>query len=81
MHLMLSFNKVTAPIYLSDGKKLLTNRIRNIASLAASHAAIYSALVDDRATHYCRFKLHKTGEPYIINTYPIINLLVTRLFP
>jgi hypothetical protein len=77
MHPMLSFNKVTAPICSSNGKKLLTNRIRNIASLAASHAAMYSASVNNRATHYCRFKLYETGEPYIINIYLIINLLVT----
>ena len=81
IHPILSLNKVTAPIYLSDGKKLLTNRIRNMASLAASHAAMYSALVNNRATHYCRFKLYKTGEPYIMNTYPVINLLVTRSSP
>ena len=81
MHPMLFFNKVTAPICSSDGKKLLTNRIRNMASLAASHAAMYSASVDDRATHYCRFKLYKTGEPYIMNTYPVVNLLVTGLPP
>src|SRR5271169_6328816 len=77
MHPMLSSNKVTAPICSSDGKKLLTNRIRNIASLAASHAAMYSASVDDRATHCCRFELHETGEPYIMNTYPVVDLLVT----
>jgi hypothetical protein len=77
---MLSFNKITALICLSNGKKLLTNRIKNMASLAASHAAMYSALVDNRATYYCRFKLHKTGEPYIMNIYPIIDLLVTGLF-
>jgi hypothetical protein len=59
--------------------KLLTNRIRNIAFLAASHAAMYSASVDNRATHYCRFKFYETGEPYIMNTYPVINLLVTGL--
>ena len=80
MHLILFFNKVTAPIYLSNGKKLLTNRIKNITFLAASHAAMYSASVNDRATHYCRFELYETGESYIMNTYPVINLLVTRLF-
>jgi hypothetical protein len=80
MHLILSSNKVIAPICLSDGKKLLTNRIKNMASLAASHATIYSALVDNRATHYCRFKLYEMGEPYIINTYPIIDFLVTGSF-
>ena len=79
MHPMLSFNKITDPIYSSDGKKLLANRIRNMASLAISHAAIYSALVDNRATHYYRFELYKMGESYIINTYFIINLLVIRL--
>jgi hypothetical protein len=79
MHPMLSFNKVTAPICLFDSKKLLTNRIRNMAFLATSHAAMYSVLVDDRATHYCYFKFYKTGEPYIINIYPIIDLLVTGL--
>jgi hypothetical protein len=79
MHSILSFNKVIAPICLSDNKKLLTNRIKNMASLAASHAAIYSALVDNRATHYYRFELYKMGESYIINTYFIINLLVIRL--
>jgi hypothetical protein len=47
MHPILSFNKVIAPICSSDGKKLLTNRIRNMASLTTSHAAMYSALVDD----------------------------------
>jgi hypothetical protein len=78
MHPMLSSNKVTAPICSSDGKKLLTNRIRNMASLAVSHAAMYSALVDDRATHYCRFEFHETGEPYIMNIYPVVDLLVTR---
>ena len=81
MHLILSSNKVIAPICLSDGKKLLTNRIKNMASLAASHATIYSALVNDKATHYYRFKLYKTGESYIINIYPIIDLLVIGLFP
>ena len=80
MHLKLSSNKITAPICLSDGKKLLTNRIRNMAFLTTSHAAIYFALVDNRATHYCRFKLHETGESYIINTYPIIDFLVTGSF-
>jgi hypothetical protein len=79
MHPMLSFNKVIAPICSSNGKKLLTNRIKNMASLAASHAAMYSALVNDRATYYCRFKFYKTGEPYIINTYLVINLLIIRL--
>jgi hypothetical protein len=79
MHSILSFNKVIAPICLPDNKKLLTNRIKNMASLAASHAAIYSALVDNRATHYYRFELYKMGESYIINTYFIINLLVIRL--
>jgi hypothetical protein len=58
----------------------LTNRIKNMASLTASHAAMYSALINNRATHYYRFKLYETGEPYIMNTYPIINLLITRLF-
>jgi hypothetical protein len=81
MHPMLFFNKIIDPIYSSAGKKLLTNRIRNMAFLAASHAAMYSILVDDRATHYCRFKLYETGESYIINTYPIVNLLVTGLSP
>jgi hypothetical protein len=81
MHPILSFNKVTAPICSSDGKKLLTNRIKNMASLAASHAIIYSASINNRATHYCRFKFYKTGEPYIINTYPVINLLITGSFP
>jgi hypothetical protein len=52
IHLMLFSNRVIDPIYLSNGKKLLTNRIRNMASLAISHAAMYSALVDNRATHY-----------------------------
>jgi hypothetical protein len=80
MHLMLSFNKVTSLICSSNSKKLLTNRIRNIAFLAISHAAMYSASVNDRATHYCRFKLYETGEPYIMNIYPIVNLLVTELF-
>jgi hypothetical protein len=61
----------------SNSKKLLTNRIRNMASLATSHAAIYSASVNDKATHYCRFELYETGESYIINIYPVINLLVT----
>jgi hypothetical protein len=79
MHSMLSSNKVTVPICLSDGKKLLTNRIRNMAFLAASHAVMYSALVDDRATHCCRFEFYETGEPYIMNTYPVVNLLVTGL--
>src|ERR1700692_1790498 len=74
---MLSSNKITDPIYSFNGKKLLTNRIKNIASLAASHAAIYSASIDNRATHYYRFKLHKIGESYIINTYPIVNFLIT----
>jgi hypothetical protein len=81
MHPMLSFNRITDPIYLSDSKKLLTNRIKNMASLAVSHAAIYSASVNNRATHYWRFKLYKIGESYIINTYSIVNLLVTGLFP
>jgi hypothetical protein len=49
IHSMLSFNRVTDPICLSDGKKLLTNRIKNMAFLAASHAAMYSALINDRA--------------------------------
>jgi hypothetical protein len=79
MHLILSSNKITAFICSSNGKKLLTNRIKNMASLAASHAAMYSILVDNRATHYCRFKFYETGEPYIINIYLIINLLVTGL--
>ena len=52
MYSMLSSNKIIDPIYLSDGKKLLTNRIRNMASLTVSHAAIYSALIDDRVTYY-----------------------------
>jgi hypothetical protein len=78
---ILSSNKVTTPIYLSDGKKLLTNRIKNMASLAVSHAAMYSVSINDKATHYCRFKFHKMGEPYIINTYPVINLLIIRSFP
>jgi hypothetical protein len=52
MYLMLFFNKVIALICFFAGKKLLTNRIRNIASLAASHAVMYSASVDNRAT-YC----------------------------
>jgi hypothetical protein len=79
MYLMLSFSKVIAPICLSDGKKLLTNRIRNIAFLAASHAAMYSALVDNKATHCCRFELYETGESYIMNIYSVVNLLVIRL--
>jgi hypothetical protein len=79
IHLMLSFNKVTAFIYFFTNKKLLTNRIKNMASLAASHAVIYSALIDNKATHYCRFKLYKMGELYIINIYLVINLLVTGL--
>jgi hypothetical protein len=79
MHPMLFFNKVTATICSFNGKKLLTNRIRNIAFLVISHAAMYSALVDNRATHYWRFKLYEMGESYIINTYPVVNLLVIRL--
>ena len=78
---MLSSNKITVPIYLFNDKKLLTNRIKNMASLAASHVAMYSALVDDRTTHCWRFKLYEMGESYIINTYPIVDLLVTRLSP
>jgi hypothetical protein len=81
MYPMLSSNKVIAPIYSSDGKKLLTNRIRNMASLAASHATMYSALINNRATHCYRFKLYETGEPYIINIYPIVDLLVIGLSP
>jgi hypothetical protein len=81
MHPMLSFNRVTAPIYSFNSKKLLTNRIRNMASLAVSHVAIYSALVNNRTTHYWRFKFYEIGKPYIINTYPIVNLLVTELSP
>jgi hypothetical protein len=80
IYLILSSNKITIPIYLSDSKKLLTNRIKNIVSLAASHATIYSISVNDRATHYYRFEFYKTGELYIINTYPIINLLITGSF-
>jgi hypothetical protein len=79
MHLMLFFNKVTAPICSFNGKKLLTNRIKNMIPLAASHAAMYSASVNNRATHYCRFKLYKTGEPYIMNIYPVVDFLVTEL--
>jgi hypothetical protein len=77
MHLILSFNKVIALICLFDGKKLLTNRIKNMAFLAVSHVTMYSVSIDNRATHYCRFKFYETGEPYIINIYPVINLLVT----
>jgi hypothetical protein len=51
MHPILSSNRVTDPIYSFNNKKLLTNRIKNIASLAASHATIYSALIDNKATH------------------------------
>jgi hypothetical protein len=80
IYLILSFNRITAPIYLSDGKKLLTNRIKNMTFLAASHAVMYFALIDNKATHYWRFEFHEIGESYIINTYPIINLLVTRSF-
>jgi hypothetical protein len=78
MYPILSFNKVIAPICSSNGKKLLTNRIKNMASLAALHATMYFASVDNRATHYYRFELYKTGEPYIMNTYPVINLLITK---
>jgi hypothetical protein len=81
MHLILSSNKVIIPIYSFNGKKLLTNRIKNMAFLAISHAAMYSISINNRTTHYYRFKLYKTGEPYIINIYPIINLLVIRLSP
>jgi hypothetical protein len=52
-----------------------------MASLAASHAAMYSALVNNKATHYCHFKFYEMGEPYIINIYLIINLLVIKSFP
>jgi hypothetical protein len=52
MHLILFFNKITDPICSFNGKKLLKNRIKNIAFLAVSHAAMYSALVNNRATHY-----------------------------
>jgi hypothetical protein len=52
MPLILSFNKVTDLICSFNGKKLLTNRIKNRAFLAASHAAMYSALINNRATHY-----------------------------
>jgi hypothetical protein len=79
MHLILSSNKVTAPIYSSNDKKLLTNRIKNMTFLAISHTAIYFISINDRATYYCRFKFYKTGEPYIINIYLIINLLIIRL--
>jgi hypothetical protein len=78
MHLILSFNKVTVPICLSNNKKLLTNRIKNMAFLAASHAIIYSVLVNNKATHYYRFEFYKTGEPYIMNIYPVVNFLITR---
>jgi hypothetical protein len=78
IHLILFFNKVTALIYSSNDKKLLTNYIRNIVFLAVSHTTIYSISVDNRATHYYRFELYKMGEPYIINIYLIINLLVTE---
>jgi hypothetical protein len=81
IHLMLSFNKIIAPICSFNGKKLLTNRIKNMAFLTASHAVMYSALVDNRVTHYYRFKFYEMGESYIINIYPVINLLVTELFP
>jgi hypothetical protein len=79
IYLILSFNKVTDPIYLFNSKKLLINRIKNMTFLAASHAAIYSALVNNKTTHCCRFKFHEMGEPYIINTYPIIDFLITGL--
>jgi hypothetical protein len=49
---MLFFNRVTDLIYLFNGKKLLTNRIKNIAFLTALHAAMYFILVNNRATHY-----------------------------
>jgi hypothetical protein len=52
-----------------------------MAFLAVSHTAMYSALVNDRATHYCRFKLYEIGESYIMNIYPVINLLVTESPP
>jgi hypothetical protein len=80
MHLILSSNKVIALIYLFNSKKLLTNRIKNIVFLTISHAVMYSASVDNRATHYWRFKLYEMGELYIINIYLIINLLVTGSF-
>ena len=76
---MLFFNRVIDFICLFDGKKLLTNRIRNMASLAVSHAVMYSALVDDKATYCWRFELYEMGEPYIMNTYPVVDLLVTGL--
>jgi hypothetical protein len=79
MDLILFFNKVIASICSSDGKKLLTNRIRNMASLAASHAAMYSVSVNDRATYCYRFELYETGESYIMNIYPVINFLIIRL--
>jgi hypothetical protein len=81
MHPMLFSNKITAPICSSDGKKLLTNRIKNMVFLAASHAAMYFVLIDNRATHCYRFEFYKTGELYIMNTYPVVDLLVTRLPP
>jgi hypothetical protein len=52
MYLMLFSNRVTDPICLFNGKKLFTNRIRNMAFLAILHAAMYSVLVNNRATYY-----------------------------
>jgi hypothetical protein len=78
MHSMLSSDRVIDPICLFNGKKLLTNRIKNIASLAVSHAVIYSVLINDKTTHYWRFKFYNMGESYIINIYPVVNLLVIR---
>src|SRR5258705_10434696 len=81
IHPILSSNKVTDPIYLSDGKKLLTNRIRNMASLAASYVTMYSASVNNRATYCWRFKLYKMGELYIMNIYLVVDFLVIGSFP
>jgi hypothetical protein len=79
IHPMLFSNKVTDPIYFFTGKKLLTNRIKNMASLATLHAAMYSASVNNKTTHYYRFKFYEMGEPYIINIYPVINFLIIGL--
>ena len=51
-----------------------------MASLAASAYAMYSASMDESATADCLQLFHKTAAPFRLNTNPLTDLRVSLLF-
>jgi hypothetical protein len=52
--------------------------VNQIASLADSETAIYSASVVDKATVACKCAFQLTAQPQMVKTIPVRDLLVSK---